>query len=91
MDEEQMHEHIVVNPDIMVGKPVIKGTRLPVEYILGLLAQGTTHAEMMKEYPKITEKDIQACLLFATKVLGDTDFMPLFVDGRQGCSDRTCD
>lgn len=89
MDEEQMHEHIVVNPDIMVGKPVIKRTRLTVEYMVGLLAQGTTQAEMIKEVPGITEETIQACLLFATKVLGDTDFLPLFVDGRQGCSDRT--
>lgn len=81
MDKEQMYEHIVLNPDIMVGKPVIKGTRLTVEYILGLLAQGTTHAEMVKEYPTVTEEDIQACLLFATKVLGDISFMPLFASG----------
>ncbi|MFO7943624.1 MAG: DUF433 domain-containing protein [Anaerolineales bacterium] len=87
MDKEQMHEHIVVNPDIMVGKPVINGTRLTVEYILGLLAQGTRHAE----YSGITEEDIQACLWFTTKVLGDTDFLPLFVDRRQGCFDRPCD
>ena len=77
MDKEQMHEHIVVNPDIKVGKPVINETRLTIEYILGLLAQGTTHAEMMKEYSGITEEDIQACLWFTTKVLGVTDFLPL--------------
>ncbi|MBS3753743.1 MAG: DUF433 domain-containing protein [Anaerolineales bacterium] len=77
MNKEKMQKHIEVDPDVMVGKPVIKGTRLSVEYVLGLLAQGATHDEIIKEYPGVTEEDIQACLLFATKSLEDTDFMPL--------------
>jgi uncharacterized protein (DUF433 family) len=77
MNKEQMLKRIVTDPGVMVGKPVIKGTRLTVEYILGLLAQGATHEEIMDEYPGLTEEDIQACLLFATKSLEDTDFMPL--------------
>ena len=61
----------------MVGKPVIHGTRLTVEFILGLLAHGATHQEILEEYEGITEDDIRACLLFATKSLESTTFMPL--------------
>ncbi len=61
----------------MVGKPVIKGTRLTVEYVLNLLAHGATTAEIIEEYEGLTPEDVQACMLFAVKSLGDTDFMPL--------------
>jgi len=77
MTEKQMLERIVINPDVKVGKPVIKGTRLTVEYILGLLAQGTTFDKILQEYDGLTTEDIQACLLFATKTLESTVFMPL--------------
>ena len=77
MKEQQLLERIILNPKIMVGKPVIKGTRLTVEYILNLLAHGATVAEILEEYKGITTVDIQACLLFATKSLENTDFMPL--------------
>ena len=68
---------ITVSPRVMVGKPVIKGTRLTVEYILGLLAHGATVGEILDEYEGLTSEDIQACLLFASKSLQDTSFMPL--------------
>ena len=77
MTEKQMLERIVTNPKVMVGKPIIKGTRLTVEYILGLLAQGATFDEILGEYDGLTPEDIQACLLFATKSLESTIFMPL--------------
>ena len=77
MTEKQMLERITMNPQVMVGKPVIKGTRLTVEFILGLLAQGATIDEIKEEYQGITTEDIQACLLFATKSLESTVFMPL--------------
>jgi len=54
---------IVSNPDILTGKPVIAGTRLSVQYIVGLLANGATYQEILAEYPYITEEDIRACLL----------------------------
>ncbi len=79
MTEQQMLERIVIDPKVMVGKPVIKGTRLTVEYILGLLAHGATFDEIMGEYQGVTAKDIQACLLFATKSLESTTFLPLAV------------
>lgn len=62
----------------MAGKPLIMGTRLTAEHILGLLAQGVTHEEIMGEYPGVTEEDIRACLYFAAKMLEDTGFMPSF-------------
>jgi len=77
MKEQQLLKRITLNPKIMVGKPVIKGTRLTVEYILNLLAHGATAAEILEEYKGISTEDIQACLLFATKSLENTDFMPL--------------
>ena len=80
MKDQQLLERIAFNPRVMVGKPVIKGTRLPVEYILNLLAHGATVSEIVNEYEDLTEEDIQACLLFATKSLEDTVFMPLAVD-----------
>jgi uncharacterized protein (DUF433 family) len=77
MNEKKLLERITVNPKIMVGKPVIQGTRLTVEYIVGLLAHGATVDEILREYEGLTAEDIQACLLFATKTLQSTEFMPL--------------
>ena len=77
MEDQQLLERLTMNPKIMVGKPIIKGTRLTVEYILNLLAHGATVTEVLEEYPGLTQEDIQACLLFATKSLEDTAFMPL--------------
>ena len=80
MNERQLLERISINPKVMVGKPVIKGTRLTVEYILNLLAHGSTSEEILQEYEGLTQEDIQACLLFATKSLQNTDFMPLSLE-----------
>ncbi|MCL4510817.1 MAG: DUF433 domain-containing protein [Bacteroidetes bacterium] len=80
MTEQQLLERITLNPKVMVGKPVIKGTRLTVEYILNLLSYGATVTEILEEYKGLTPEDIQACLLFATKSLANTSFMPLVVE-----------
>ncbi|MBA7556760.1 hypothetical protein ES705_49479 [subsurface metagenome] len=80
MNEKQLLERIAINPKIMVGKPIIKGTRLTVEYILNLLAHGSSFTEIIKEYNGLTNEDIQACLLFAQKSLETTTFMPLTKD-----------
>lgn len=77
MKDQQLLERITLNSKVMVGKPVIKGTRLPVEYVLNVLAHGATVAEILEEYDGLTQEDIQACLLFATKFLESTTFMPL--------------
>jgi uncharacterized protein (DUF433 family) len=77
MRTEKLLERITLNPEIMTGKPVIKGTRLTVEFILGLLAHGASEEEILEEYKGLTREDIKACLLFATKSLANTTFMPL--------------
>lgn len=77
MTDEQLLQRITVDPQVMVGKPIIKGTRLTVEYILNLLAHGATVEEILSEYEGLTEEDVQACLLFASRSLNDVDFMPL--------------
>ena len=69
MQEEQLLEGITVNPNVMAGKPIIKGTRLTVEYILGLLTHGATVEEILEEDKGMAYKDIQACFLFAAKSL----------------------
>ena len=78
---DELLKRIDVNPKVMVGKPVIHGTRLTVEYILGILAQGNTAEEILAEYPGLVKEDIQACLLFASRSLQDLDFMPLSFEG----------
>lgn len=77
MKDQHLLERITLDPKIMVGKPVIKGTRLTVEYVLNLLAHGETIQNIIDEYKDITVDDIQACLLFASKSLENTSFMPL--------------
>jgi uncharacterized protein (DUF433 family) len=64
-------ERIVVDPKILVGKPVIKGTRLAVEFILDLLAQGWSRDEILRNYPGLAAEDIQACLAYARDMLRD--------------------
>ena len=80
MKDQQLLDRITLNPKVVVGKPVIKGTRLTVEYILNLLAHGATMEEILEEYNGLTPEDIQACLLFATRSLENTSFMPLTVE-----------
>jgi uncharacterized protein (DUF433 family) len=77
MKDKQLLDRIVLDPKVMVGKPVIRGTRLTVDFILNLLAYGTTEDDILNEYKGLEIEDIQACFLFATKFLKNTDFMPL--------------
>lgn len=67
MIDHNLLNRVTSNPKIMIGKPVIKGTRLTVEYILGLLAHGATEPEILEEYEGLVEADIRACLLFASR------------------------
>jgi uncharacterized protein (DUF433 family) len=77
MTDQQLLMRITTNPKVMVGKPVIKNTRLTVEFILNLLAHGALVSEILDEYKGLTQEDILACLLFAARSLENTDFMPL--------------
>ncbi len=77
MKAKNLLERITLDPNVMTGKPVIKGTRLTVQFILGLLAHDASVEEILEEYKGLTRDDIKACLLFATESLADTTFMPL--------------
>jgi len=79
MKDNELLERIQINPKVVVGKPVIRGTRLTVEFILDLLAHGSTIEEILNEYKGIKGEDIQACLLFAGKSLEGSTFLPLVV------------
>ncbi|MBP6892567.1 DUF433 domain-containing protein [Candidatus Babeliales bacterium] len=78
METNNLLQRIIIDPKVMVGQPVIKGTRLTVELILGLLGQGVTIEKMLEEYPRLTKEDIFACLLFAQRAISDVTFMPIF-------------
>jgi uncharacterized protein (DUF433 family) len=80
MEHENYPERIILNPDVMAGKPCIRGSRLTVAYILRLLGQGATPEEIMSEYPGLEIEDIQACLRFAEKTLENSTFLPLAVE-----------
>jgi len=80
MNDEQLLKRIVSDPRIMAGKPVIKGTRLSVDYILNLLGHGSSVEDVLHEYDGLSREDLQACLLFASRALADTEFMPLVGD-----------
>jgi uncharacterized protein (DUF433 family) len=80
MKADPLLDRIVINPRVLVGKPIVRGTRLTVEYILNLLAHGATEAEILAEYDGLTRADLQACLLFAAQSLQSTLFMPLTME-----------
>ena len=80
MTDQKLLERINMEPNVATGKPVIRGTRLTVEYILNLLAHGQEAQEIIKEYIGLTLDDIRACILFASKTLENTLFMPLTVE-----------
>lgn len=70
-------ERIVLDPQILAGKPVVRGTRLAVEFIIDLLAQGWTEDELLRNYPGLTREDIRACLSYASEVLHAEKVYPL--------------
>lgn len=73
----EWRDRIVSDPEILVGKPVIKGARISVELILGRLANGWTFEQVLESYPHITREDILAALAFATERLHEEDYIPL--------------
>jgi uncharacterized protein (DUF433 family) len=77
MTDQQLLQRIAVNPKVMVGKPVVRGTRLTVSHILGLLAHGASVEEILSEYQGLAVEDIRACLLFAKESLDSNTFLPV--------------
>jgi uncharacterized protein (DUF433 family) len=69
-------DRIVLDPDILAGKPVIRGTRLSVEFIIGLMADGWNEADVLANYPGLTRDDISACLAYAREILKSEKVFP---------------
>lgn len=72
-----MKDKIIADPKIMLGKPVIKGTRVTVEHILDLLKQGLTVKEILKDYPHLKKNDIEAAIDYASEALSKEKVYPL--------------
>jgi uncharacterized protein (DUF433 family) len=70
-----MSHRIEINPKVMLGKPVIGGTRIPVELILRKLSEGATEAELLEGYPRVTPDDIKAALAYAADSLAHEEII----------------
>jgi len=79
MDEAQLLERITVDPKIFGGKPIIRGRRLAVEHVLGMLAAGDTPETLLAGYPWLEPEDIRACLAYARRLVGHERVEPFVV------------
>ncbi|MFZ3309887.1 MAG: DUF433 domain-containing protein [Xanthobacteraceae bacterium] len=70
------HPRIALDSKVLVGKPVIQGTRIAVEFIIGLMADGWSEVDILKSYPGITHEDIIACLAYARDALSSEKIFP---------------
>ena len=77
MTQMNWQNRIVVNPAVLLGKPVVRGTRLAVEFIVDLLAQGWSEADILRNYPGLTHEDVLACLNYASSLLRAEKVYPL--------------
>ena len=80
MSEEELLERITVNPAIFGGKPIVRGRRLAVEHVLGMLAAGDSEETILAGYPWLEPDDIRACLLYARRLVGHERVEPRMVD-----------
>lgn len=76
MTEKEVYEHVSSDPEIMHGRPCVRGTRIPVWLVVAMLGDGMTEEEILREYPSVNETDIKACLKFASWVV-DYQRIPL--------------
>lgn len=72
-------ERIIVDPHILVGKPVVKGTRLAVEFLVDLMAQGWDESQILRNYPGLEAEDLRACLAYAAATLREERICPVAV------------
>jgi uncharacterized protein (DUF433 family) len=80
VDETRLLERITVDPRIFGGKPIIRGRRLAVEHVLGMLAAGDTVETLLEGYPWLEPEDVQACLLYARRLVGHERVEPLLIE-----------
>jgi uncharacterized protein (DUF433 family) len=72
-------DRITLDPQVLAGKPIVKGTRLAVEFLIDLMAQGWSDAEILRNYPGLTQADLQACLTYAGALLKAERVYPLTI------------
>ncbi len=70
-------ERIVVDPDVLAGKPLVRGTRISVEYVLDAMADGATEDELLAGHPRLTRADVLACVAYAADVIRSERVLPL--------------
>ncbi len=80
MDEQKLLERITVDSRIFDGKPIIRGRRLAVEHVLGMLAAGDTIETILEGYPWLEVEDVRACLVYARRVVGHERIEPLLIE-----------
>jgi uncharacterized protein (DUF433 family) len=80
MSKENLLDRITINPRIFGGKPIIRGHRLAVEHVLGMLAAGDTAEDILEGYPWLEKEDILACLAYAHRLVGHERIEPVIVD-----------
>lgn len=80
MDENALLQRINVNPEIFGGKPIIRGRRLAVEHVLGMLAAGDNPQTILEGYPWLEPEDIQACLVYARRLVGHERVEPFVIE-----------
>ena len=72
-------DRITLDASVLAGKPIIRGSRLAVDFIVGLLGQGWTEADILRSYPGITHDDIAACLQYASEILQSEKVYPVAI------------
>jgi uncharacterized protein (DUF433 family) len=80
MNEDELLARITVNPAIFSGKPIIRGHRIAVEHILGMLAAGDTTETLLEAYPSLEREDIQSCLVYAHRLVAHERVEPLLLE-----------
>ena len=80
MNEHELLKRITVNPKIFGGKPIIRGRRMAVEHVLGMLAAGDSTEDLLLAYPWLEREDVLACLVFARRLVGRERVEPLTTD-----------
>jgi uncharacterized protein (DUF433 family) len=80
MDEQKLLDRITINPLIFGGKPIVRGRRLAVEHVLGMLAAGSTTEELLQGYAWLEPADVRACLVYARRLVGHERIEPLKIE-----------
>lgn len=80
MDEQALLRRLTVNPQIFGGKPIIRGHRIAVEHVLGMLGAGDSVDDILQAYPGLEREDIQACLIYARRIAANERIEPLAIE-----------